>query len=345
MKNLFKRFLSMVIAVMLLCGVAVTSSCAAGDTRKCYTISDGYTTVYQDTSLRTKLGTIYPTDELIVHNVTGSYTQVSYPISASGGYKTGYIPTSAILLATGGSTMYATAQITTYKRPSTASTYGSVSKGDKVMVLGAYGNFTQLKYPVSGGYKYAFVSTSDAQRYLVANLNTSTSSSTAGGTASSGWRYPVSNSYVCGNDWSQYYSPRASVGRPDHVGIDIKSGSGDSAIYAAADGVIEKTGWNDANGYYVIVRHSLGGKTVYSFYAHLSAIKRSSGAVGKGDQIGVIGNTGSGSAGTHLHFAIVDQVWNGSYYGYVPSFTGDKVVYQGVTYYNPHYVVSKGKLP
>ena len=49
------------------------------------------------------------------------------------------------------------------------------------------------------------------------------------------WQYPMANAYVCGNDWSEYYAERASVGRPDHCGIDIKSSSGDTNVYAAAN--------------------------------------------------------------------------------------------------------------
>ena len=160
------------------------------------------------------------------------------------------------------------------------------------------------------------------------------------------WQYPTSNSYVCGNDWGTYYQPRASAGRPYHCGIDIKSSTDNTAIYAAANGTIVKTGRNDANGNYVIVKHNLSGKTVYSFYAHLSKISQSSDTVvQKGQQIGVIGNTGSGSAGIHLHFAVVDQLRDGSYYGYVPQFTGNQVSYNGVTYYNPHYIVQNNSLP
>ena len=68
--------------------------------------------------------------------------------------------------------------------------------------------------------------------------------------------------------------------------------------------------------------------------------------VSKGTQVGVLGGSGSSSDGTHLHFAVTDTLWsNGGYYGYVSSFSGNKVTYGGVTFYNPHYVVEHNALP
>lgn len=179
--------------------------------------------------------------------------------------------------------------------------------------------------------------------FFLNTVNVTTTPSVSNNVSSDTWQYPMNNAYVCGNDWSQYY--RARPARPDHVGIDIASHNGDNRILAAADGTIVKTGYNSSNGYYVIIKHTLSGKTVYSFYAHLSSITRTSGFVSKGQQVGVMGNTGSASAGAHLHFAVVDKLWNGSYYGYVPSFNGDKTRYSNVTYYNPHYIVKNDKLP
>lgn len=209
---------------------------------------------------------------------------------------------------------------------------GQLSNGAQVTVYNISNGWASISY---NNNKIGYVSS--------AYLTTTPSS-----TSSSSWQYPVFNSYVCGNDWSQYYAARASVGRPDHAGIDIKSSTGNTAIYAAADGTIVASGYNSSNGNFVIIQHTVSGKTVYSFYAHLSKITKSSGWVAKGTQIGVIGNTGSSSAGIHLHFAIVDGLSStGGYYGYVSSFTGDMVycALDGRTYYNPHYVVSHGTLP
>lgn len=90
-----------------------------------------------------------------------------------------------------------------------------------------------------------------------------------------------------------------------------------TAVYAAAEGDIveSQTGWNNVYGCRVTINHSGGWVTVY---AHLFAPSpsgqnrcvgengiRPSGHVTRLDQIGTIGATGSGSAGTtHLHFIV-----------------------------------------
>lgn len=162
--------------------------------------------------------------------------------------------------------------------------------------------------------------------------------------ADSSWRYPMSDCYVCGNDWGSYY--RARPARPYHAGLDVKSGNGSTKIKAAANGTVAGVGYNSANGNYVVLKHKLSGKTVYSFYAHLKSycVKKGQ-TVKKSDKIGVIGNTGSSSCGVHLHFAITDTYKAGSYFGYITTKSGNKRTYNGITYYNPHYVISKNKLP
>lgn len=138
---------------------------AAEQLRKCYTIATTNTNVYSNTGLTARIGAIYSSDEVRVYNVTSKYCYVGYPTSR--GEKRGYIPTSAILLSTGGSTVTSKAKFTTYKRASTSSgSYGSVYKGDAVKILGEKSGMVQIKYPVSGGYKYAFVTKSDAQKHL-----------------------------------------------------------------------------------------------------------------------------------------------------------------------------------
>ena len=149
---------------------------AGAATRKGYTITTANTRVYSNTRLTVGYGWIYPTDEVTVITVTGTYSKVAYPI-AGGRTKTGYIATSAILTATGGTTYTSRGKFTTYRRDNTANSYGYVAVNDKVLVLGTRGSYTQIKYPVSGGYKYAFAKTSDVNTYLkntpvTANNNT-----------------------------------------------------------------------------------------------------------------------------------------------------------------------------
>jgi len=155
----------------------------------------------------------------------------------------------------------------------------------------------------------------------------------------------MTNAYVCGNNWLEYYSARP--GRPYHVGLDLASRSGDANVYAAASGKVTATGTNSANGKYVIISHSLSGKTVYSFYCHLNNISVAQGSnVDAGTKIGVYGNTGSASGGKHLHFAIADKLQSdGSYVGYGTTSSGNTSTYGGTTFYNPTYVIQNQKLP
>lgn len=165
---------------------------------------------------------------------------------------------------------------------------------------------------------------------------------------SDSWKEPMKNYYVCGNEWSEYYAPKAAKGRPDHAGIDIASGTGSTDVVAAADGTVMDYGYNGDNGHYVLLKHTLSGKTVYSFYAHLksyTSLTRGA-AIKQGAYLGKMGTTGASSTGDHLHFAIMDSLqYGGGYLGYVKSFSGNKVTHGNVTFYNPHYVLQHNALP
>lgn len=159
----------------------------------------------------------------------------------------------------------------------------------------------------------------------------------------SSFQWPLSNYFVCGNGWSEYYSAK----KKDHLGMDIKSSSGNTDVYAAGAGTVAQTGYNSANGNTVTIKHEISGRTVYSFYAHLNSVKVSAGEkVSKGQKIGVIGNTGSSSTGVHLHFAFTTQCSAGTW-GYGTSFNNSKnsTNYQGYTFYNPAYVIEHNSLP
>ena len=166
MNRWMKAVLMMAVVLVMMMGMSAGASAA---TRKGYTLGSGWTRVYSSSTLRTGKGWIYGTDEVQVQTVTNSYCYVRYPVTNSKGwttgYKYGYIRRSAILTSTGGTGYKATQKITTYRRASYSKTYGYIAKGDTVTVLGRTGSFTQVKYPVSGGYKYACIPTSQT-KYL-----------------------------------------------------------------------------------------------------------------------------------------------------------------------------------
>jgi len=89
--------------------------------------------------------------------------------------------------------------------------------------------------------------------------------------------------------------------------VDIANKCYTTPVIAAASGkVIEvKTGWNKGCGNLIKIEHSKG---IYTVYCHLSKISVSSEEnVGKGQLIGMVGNTGRtrGPTGCHLHFSVI----------------------------------------
>lgn len=107
--------------------------------------------------------------------------------------------------------------------------------------------------------------------------------------------WPANNHWLSGYD----FSPSTN-----HYGIDIAGSLGD-AIYAADNGVVVYSGWNNwGYGYVVVIDHGNGWQTLY---AHMSAISVvCSQSVFQGDTIGAIGSTGN-SSGPHLHFEMLSD--------------------------------------
>ena len=96
-----------------------------------------------------------------------------------------------------------------------------------------------------------------------------------------------------------------------HFGIDIAN-SADVPIVAAASGVVIKSYYSSSYGHAVFIAHSIGGQTWTTVYAHMETRHVSSGqTVSKGQQIGIMGNTGQ-SFGQHLHFELHKGSWNAS---------------------------------
>lgn len=109
--------------------------------------------------------------------------------------------------------------------------------------------------------------------------------------------WPANNHSLSGFD----YSPSTN-----HSGIDIDGETGD-AVYAADNGLVVYSGWNNwGYGNVVVINHGNGWQTLY---AHLSAYNVSCGqSVWQGAVIGAIGNTGN-SSGSHLHY---EMMYNGA---------------------------------
>ena len=164
----------------LLNGGSTNTVAKAASVRKCYLIGNSNINTYADKSLKIKKGSVFVTDEITVVEVTSRWTYIRYPIR--NGVKYAYIPTSAILLSTGGTTYTnKVGTITTRKRPN-GPNYGQTTSGDKVMYLGQTNGWTQIKYNVPGGYKYAFITNEEFNRIKGVTSNNNNSSGISNGT-------------------------------------------------------------------------------------------------------------------------------------------------------------------
>lgn len=362
-KKLLALLLSLITISSTLC-MATTAQAAssaafdkitASKPMKTYILSTSNIPCYTSTSLKTrgtatagKSSTAYiaPTDDVYVVDVDDSlkWAKVTYPVGSK--RYTAYIALSK--LTSNNSThkkTTATGKCNTYKRAnsSTGASTMYVAKGDTVYLVATSGSYYQIMYNCSGGWRLAWVTKTNYNKYCGGGGSTSS-------TTSAKFQYPMKSYHKNYTQWAVYPSYRKNSSRKYHVGVDFMSNS-DKNIYAVTAGTVKKTGTNSANGKYVIIQHTISGKTVYSFYAHLNSVSVTTGAkVSAGTKIGVVGKTGDSSGGTvHLHFAFVDKYWSsGGYYGYISKkFTGDKVYdsESNMTYYNPYYVIKNGKLP
>lgn len=105
---------------------------------------------------------------------------------------------------------------------------------------------------------------------------------------------------------SQNFNPSS-----DHFGIDIAK-SGTVPIVASAAGVVTRSEYSPTYGEVVYIRHTIGGTTYETVYAHMQTGSRTVSlgqSVSQGQRLGYMGNTGN-SYGQHLHFELHVGTWN-----------------------------------
>ena len=86
-----------------------------------------------------------------------------------------------------------------------------------------------------------------------------------------------------------------------HSGLDFAGHIG-TPILATADGVVEQVTRDNAFGFYVVLHHGFGLRTLYGHLRSKSTLKEGQ-KVQRGDVIGHLGNSGR-STGAHLHYGI-----------------------------------------
>ncbi|MCB9195613.1 MAG: M23 family metallopeptidase [Flavobacteriales bacterium] len=86
-----------------------------------------------------------------------------------------------------------------------------------------------------------------------------------------------------------------------HFGIDVKAPKNE-AVKSTLDGTVIYAEWTPENGHVIHIQHA---HNLVSVYKHNSALLKKQGdAVKSGEPIAIIGNSGTLSIGTHLHFEL-----------------------------------------
>jgi murein DD-endopeptidase MepM/ murein hydrolase activator NlpD len=86
-----------------------------------------------------------------------------------------------------------------------------------------------------------------------------------------------------------------------HFGIDVAAPK-NTAIKAAADGVVISAGYTVETGYSIAIQHP---NNVITMYKHNSVLLKQAGvSVKAGEAIALIGNSGESTSGPHLHFEL-----------------------------------------
>lgn len=91
-----------------------------------------------------------------------------------------------------------------------------------------------------------------------------------------------------------------------HYGVDLAAPEG-TPIWATRSGKVTTASYDSSSGYYVVIDHGDGYRSIYMHMTHY--IVKKGQTVSQGEVIGYCGSTGA-STGSHLHFGISK---NGSY--------------------------------
>lgn len=145
-----------------------------------------------------------------------------------------------------------------------------------------------------------------------ASANSSSSSSGSSGSSDAVSAAPAVTSGKFMRPAAGYVSSRfgSRWGR-NHNGIDIAK-SGTVPVVASAAGVVSRANYSSSYGNVVYINHYIDGQVYTTVYAHLRSMNVSAGqSVKKGQQIGLMGNTGR-SFGQHLHFELYVGGWTAS---------------------------------
>ncbi|MDP4007207.1 MAG: peptidoglycan DD-metalloendopeptidase family protein [bacterium] len=110
---------------------------------------------------------------------------------------------------------------------------------------------------------------------------------------------PLANSYFIYPIPAPY---RITQGLHAFNAVDFSNGACGESVYAAAGGIVQRTGYTSIGGNYVRIIHPNG---VVTYYGHLSAILVAPGSkIYQGQIVGYTGRTGWSATGCHVHFEV-----------------------------------------
>jgi len=118
------------------------------------------------------------------------------------------------------------------------------------------------------------------------------------------WGWPTNQGYTISSPYGWRVDP-IDGSRSLHTGLDIAGTGLGSPVYAADNGTVIKSEYNNAGyGNYIVINHNNG---YYTSYAHMNQrVSQIGDTVAKGQVIGYVGQTGR-ATGPHLHF----EAWYG----------------------------------
>jgi murein DD-endopeptidase MepM/ murein hydrolase activator NlpD len=124
-------------------------------------------------------------------------------------------------------------------------------------------------------------------------------------------RNPLATMHVRRESLHNTFGMVRNDGRRPHQGWDLAAPAW-TPVYAIADGTIRDVRGDGDYGTQFSLEFEHGGRTLYAFYAHLSACNCAAGEqVSEGDLLGFTGTTGNAASfrgdDEHLHFEIRTQ--------------------------------------
>lgn len=133
------------------------------------------------------------TDECYITATSGRYNNVRISYPTNYGRKERWTMMGAFTTARSYITKYSVKKIPAYKFPSTKNSYGAIGVNKQVRVYETWKGFVRVIYPVSGGYKFAWITEADARRYLSGYVNVAESTYKITTALNTGYALDVNN--------------------------------------------------------------------------------------------------------------------------------------------------------